>query len=172
MLRNCFPAGSSGVQTLHFGILKFCNVKKQMFENLLIHFEKAHFEKYKSYLRKRLPKEVQHKCQIKTEKMLLFFTLFCLKNPLTYDVLGFIFNMDGSCVKRHQEKGLEILHITLEKLGVLSKRNLLNKDELMALFAHSDTITMDVTNYHINRPFNQQIQFGVLLHPQIIIQER
>ena len=40
-------------------------LKEKMFENLLIHFEKAHFEKYKSSLRKRLSKEVQHKCQIK-----------------------------------------------------------------------------------------------------------
>lgn len=133
-------------------------LKEKMFENLLIHFEKAHFEKYKTSLKKRLPKELLHRCQIKTEKMLLFFTLFCLKNPLTYDVLGFIFKMDASCVKRNQEKGLEILQKILEKLGVLPKRNILNKEELMELFAHSDTIIMDVTNYHINRPFNQQIQ--------------
>lgn len=147
-------------------------LKEKMFENLLIHFEKAHFEKYKISLSNRLPKEVKHKCPIKTEEMLLFFTLFCLKNPLTYDVLGFIFNMESSCVKRHQEKGLALLQITLEKLGILPKRNLLNKEELMAFLAHSDTIIMDVTNYHINRPFNQQIQFGVLLHPPIIIQEK
>lgn len=154
---------------------QYCAViglKEKMFENLLIHFKEAYLETYKNSLRKRLAKELLHRYKIKTERMLLFFTLFCLKNPLMYDVLGLIFNMDASCVKRNQEKGLDILQRTLEKLGVLPKRNILNKEELIGLFVHPDTIIMDVTNYHINRPFNQQIQFGVLLHPQIIIQEK
>jgi len=133
-------------------------LKERMFEQLLIDFEKVYLEKYKHSLRKRLPKELSHIYQIKTEKMLLFFILFSLKNPLTYDVLGFIFNMDASCAKRNREKGLELLEETLSKIGVLPKRNLLNHEELMECFAKIDTLIMDVTEYRINRPFYQQIQ--------------
>ena len=53
---------------------QYCAViglKERMFEKLLVHFEKSYFEKYQISLRKKLPKELSHKYQIKTEKMLL-----------------------------------------------------------------------------------------------------
>ena len=60
--------------------------------------------------------------------------------------------------KRNQEKGLELLEKILEKLGCLPKRNVMNKKEFFEIFAHIDTLIIDVTEQRITRPSNEDIQ--------------
>lgn len=53
----------------------------------------------------------------------LFFVLFQLKNGLCYDNLGLLVGTDGSNAQRNFEKHLQILTYTLERQGVMPKRN-------------------------------------------------
>ncbi len=66
--------------------------------------------------------------------------------------------MDGSNAKRNQEKGLELLEKTLEKLGCLPKHNIMNKKEFSDIFARMDTLIIDVTEQRITRPSNEEVQ--------------
>ena len=91
----------------------------------------------------------------------MFFTLASLKCGNTYDQIGIFFGMDGSNAKRNQEKGLELLEKTLDKLGCLPKRNIMNKEEFSELFAKTETLIIDVTEQRITRPS------GVKQHPKM-----
>jgi len=56
-----------------------------------------------------------------------------------------------STPKRNQEKGLE-------KLGCLPVHNIMNNKEFSEIFAHMDTLIIDVTEQRITRPSNEEIQ--------------
>jgi len=62
----------------------------------------------------------------------VFFVLFQLKNGLCYDNLGLLIGTDGSNAHRNFEKHLQILACTLERQGVMSKRNFTNIAEFRA----------------------------------------
>jgi len=66
------------------------------------------------------------------------------------------------------------LEKVLEKAGCLPVRNIMNKKELSEIFAHIDTLIIDVTEQRITRPSNKDIQAdyysgkkGVEQHPKL-----
>ncbi len=46
----------------------------------------------------------------------------------------------------------------MEKLGCLPVRNIMNNKEFSEIFAHMDTLIIDVTEQRITRPSNEDIQ--------------
>ena len=46
----------------------------------------------------------------------------------------------------------------MEKLGCLPVRNIMNNKEFFEIFAHIDTLIVDITEQRITRPSNEEIQ--------------
>ncbi|MFN4257564.1 MAG: hypothetical protein ACK4Q5_21425 [Saprospiraceae bacterium] len=94
-----------------------------------------------------------------TCKSLMFFTLFCLKSGLTYDVLGFVFKLDVSNAKRNLVLGLRVLKRALGDAGLLPKREFASEEEFGAYFQkQGGSIIVDGTEQRMQRPKNQEEQ--------------
>ncbi len=70
------------------------------------------------------------KGQLPSTENKLFFILFYLKNYPTFDVLGFIFDLNPSNAEENVKKLLPILKRAQSKLSVLPKRSLKTDSEL------------------------------------------
>lgn len=88
----------------------------------------------------------------KSYEEVLFFVLFSLKSGLTYDVLGAVFEMDGSSAKRIQESYLPILKGALSHLQVMPKREFADVKEFQAFFEQDEELIFDGTEHRIQRP--------------------
>jgi len=64
----------------------------------------------------------------------LFFILFYLKNYPTFDVLGFIFDLNPSKAEENVKKFLPILKRAQSKLNILPRRVLKTSDDLVEAF--------------------------------------
>jgi len=130
---------------------------EKRFQTLLSLFE----EGYVSLLGRRIEYRVADSpedLRFKSYKSLLFFTLFSLKSGLTYDVLGFIFNIDVSNAKRNQALGLEILKRALLDANLLPQRSFSTPEEFLAYFSKHKSIIMDGTEQRIQRPGDPEEQ--------------
>src|SRR5215210_4413025 len=88
----------------------------------------------------------------------LFFVLFQLKNGLTQDCLGPVFNMDGSSAWRNFQKYLQVLELALKKEQALPKRQFKSVQEFVRYLHEEKEITLDVTEYGVERPADKQRQ--------------
>ena len=95
---------------------------------------------------------------LETYEDCLFFVLFQLKNGLTFDVLGFVFNTDGSNAHRNFERHLLVLEMTLDKAQMLPKRIYETVEDLMAHLADEPDLIFDGTEFPIERPINKEKQ--------------
>jgi hypothetical protein len=95
---------------------------------------------------------------LKSPEELLFFLLFSLKTGLTYDVLGFVFGMDGSNAKRNQDVAVRVLRAALLELDVMPKRDFKDVEEFEEYFKAHKVLILDGTEQRIQRPENQQVQ--------------
>lgn len=93
-----------------------------------------------------------------TCKSLLFFTLFSLKSGLTYDLLGFVFNLDVSNAKRNQNLGLRVLKRTLNDAELLPQREFASEAAFAEYFKGKGSIILDGTEQRIQRPKDQEEQ--------------
>ena len=91
-------------------------------------------------------------------KSLLFVTLFSLKSGLTYDILGFVFQLDVSNVKRNQVLGLEVLKRALGDANLLPKRGFTSPEEFGAYFSSHKSVILDGTEQPIQRPGDSEEQ--------------
>lgn len=68
--------------------------------------------------------------------------------------------MDGSNAHRNQKTGIEILSVTLRKLGHEPKREFMSTDEFIDYFSgrHIDTLVIDATEQRIQRPSDNNVQ--------------
>jgi len=94
----------------------------------------------------------------KTYEDNLFFLLFFLKNPLTFDVLGFIFGTAGSNAQRIIDKLMPVLSQTLSDNQLLPARNFKDLEQFMEHLHSNTEITIDVTEMSIQRPADNQEQ--------------
>jgi hypothetical protein len=85
----------------------------------------------------------------------LFFVLFQLKNGLCYDNLGLLIGTDGSNAQRNFEKYLQILTYTLDRQGVMPKRNFANLAEFKACLQDEKEIIIDASEQPTARPKDQ-----------------
>jgi len=132
-------------------------MSKKQFFILLDPFKKAYFDIYKEELSKRKV-DVNIGYCIENEEQLLLFTLFSFKSGLTYDVLGFVFGMNGSNAKRNQKIGLDVLAKTLTELNVMPKRKLLTVKEFEEFFKEEKDLIFDATEQRIQRPSDSELQ--------------
>lgn len=85
----------------------------------------------------------------------LFFVLFQLKNGLCYDNLGLLIGTDGSNAQRNFEKYLQTLTYTLERQGVMPKRNFTSIEEFKACLQNEKEIIIDGSEQPTQRPKEQ-----------------
>ena len=93
-----------------------------------------------------------------TPEALLVFTLFSLKSGLTYDALGFVYQMDGSNAKRNQEVGLRVLLRTLAEANLLPIRAFSTPEEFYEYFKKESVLIVDGTEQRIQRPGDKEEQ--------------
>ena len=130
---------------------------KKRFHALLSFFERSYQEMFSQTLQER-----QSGCpdqpHLNSYEDLLLFTLFSLKSGLTYDLLGLVTGMDGSCAKRNQELGLRVLKHTLVATGHAPKREFKSPEEFHDYFNRHKTVIIDATEQRTKRPGNQEYQ--------------
>lgn len=91
-----------------------------------------------------------HTLETPTEK--LFFILFYVKCYPTFDVLGFIFNVDRSQPCRWVQEYLPVLEAALGREVVLPVRKICSVEEFVALFPEIKMVFVDGTERPIQRP--------------------
>jgi hypothetical protein len=82
----------------------------------------------------------------------LFFTLFQLKNGLSYDSLGLLIGTDGGNAHINFEKYLTVLESTLIQMGKMPKREFKDSSEFEAYFKENKDIILDATEHPTQRP--------------------
>lgn len=87
---------------------------------------------------------------------LLFYVLFCLKNPTVYDVRGLIFGLSSSTADYNFEKGLTLLEKTLE--AQMPARQFESLTAFLDWVQKHPVLTIDVTEVRIQRPKDNQRQ--------------
>lgn len=88
----------------------------------------------------------------------LFFVLFQLKSGLAYDSLGLLIQTDGSNAQRCFEKYLHLLELTLERQGIMPRRNFSSPAEFEAYLKDDTDIILDGSEQPTQRPVNEQAQ--------------
>ena len=91
-------------------------------DQLSLLFEEIHQAIYGISLENKF-KHLKKTPFLKTEKEVVFFVLFQLKNAFTYDVLGAIFGLNTSNAQRNFKIYLPLIRLALNKLSVLPARN-------------------------------------------------
>ena len=108
---------------------------KKQFEELLLAFSESLTEISDEAYRKNRTKRSRRpgggrKGQLLSTKNKLFFILFYLKNYPTFDVLGFIFDLNPSNAEENVKKLLPVLERAQSKLNVLPFRSIKSDSEL------------------------------------------
>jgi hypothetical protein len=87
---------------------------------------------------------------------LLFYVLFCLKNPTVYDVRGLIFNLPTATADYNFEKGLVILEKALDTQK--PARSFESLEAFLLYVKDHPNLTIDVTEVFIQRPQDKNRQ--------------
>lgn len=98
------------------------------------------------------------KGNLKTLEQKLFFVLFYFKCYPTFDLLGFLFDLNRSNSLRAIQRLTNILEKTLGRKMVLPKREIHGPEELFKLFPGLKDILIDGTERPIQRPKNRNKQ--------------
>ncbi len=88
----------------------------------------------------------------------LFFVLFQLKNSLSYDTLGLLIETDGGNAQRNFEQYLKILGHTLERQGVMPRRNFTDLSDFQTYLRGEEEISFDASEQATQRPQDQRQQ--------------
>lgn len=134
----------------------------QKFEELLPYFDKILVETSKRKIQKN-KKRVRAegggaKHTLDSSEAKLFYMLFYLKVYPTYDVAGFIFNVNRSQACRWVHKLLPLVEKALDRRFVLPKRQIASVEEFMKLFPDTKDIFADGTERPIQRPSKNKLQ--------------
>jgi hypothetical protein len=127
------------------------------FHQLVACFKIKYEEKYGIPLSQKIKYVPRNQAVFKTYEDLAFFGFFQLKNSLTYDSLGFVFQTDGSNAQRTFNNFINLMEPVLQELGHLPKRTLESVEEFETLLGSEEDICIDGTEIPIQRPENEQI---------------
>ncbi len=94
---------------------------KAEFELLKKDFETFYIEKYGQSYEVYIEENVTEPPKLQNLEAALFFVLFQLKNGLTWDVLGAVFEMSGSTAHTNFKVFSKLLEQTLEKKSTAQK---------------------------------------------------
>ena len=125
---------------------------KKKFNNLLKDFTRVY---KKQKMRVRVNRQRAdgggRKHTLMQTKELLFFILFYMKVYPTFDLAGFIFNVDKSQTNRWVHKLLPILEEALRQKVLLPKRKIKDADEFISHFPGVKDLFIDVTERPVQR---------------------
>lgn len=96
--------------------------------------------------------------QIESEEDLLFMILFSLKTGMTEDVLGLVFGIERSTFSKNRAIALRVLTSSLNRIGVLPKREFKDVEEFEEYMKEHPELLIDGTENRVQRPHNQSIQ--------------
>ena len=116
-------------------------------------FEQVHQDIYGVSLENKF-KHLKKTPFLKTEKEVVFFVLFQLKNSLTFDVLSAIFGMNTSNAQRNFTIYLPLIRLVLDKLSVLPAREF-ELSEWKEIVDKEREIFIDATEIPVQRAVNQ-----------------
>lgn len=131
-------------------------LKKEKFFELVSYFGDAYKNLFGKEIKERQG-DSSNEAHLKTYEELLFFILFSLKCGLTYDALGLVFGMTGSCAKNIQTLGLKILKITLINMSMMPIREIKSLKEFKKIFPPGEPIFIDGTEQRTQRPENKEV---------------
>jgi Helix-turn-helix of DDE superfamily endonuclease len=97
------------------------------------------------------------KGNLETADQKLFFVLYYMKNYPTYDVLGYLFDMDGGNACSHIQLLTPLVSRVLNRLGVMPERELHDKENFSQLIEKKELI-IDATERRCVRPVNKERQ--------------
>lgn len=97
------------------------------------------------------------KGNLETADQKLFFVLYYMKNYPTYDVLGYLFDMDGGNACSHIQLLTPLVGRALSGLGVMPKRELPDEESFSQL-VENEEIIIDATERRCVRPVNKEQQ--------------
>jgi hypothetical protein len=124
-----------------------------------ISYQEIEMEAYEENREKRQRKPGGgQKGKLNTMVKKLFFILYYLKVYPTFDVMGFHFGMDHSKACTNVHKLLPVLIRTLDKLGMLPKRQFESVEEMQEAFAGIADLFVDATERSVHRPKDDQEQ--------------
>lgn len=132
-------------------------LKEPQFRILVSHFGEAYEQIFGESLSERKSNSSQESV-FKTYEELLFFVLFSLKSGLTYDVLGFVFGLDGSNAQRNQKSALPVLRLALSNVGVMPARSFSSVKDFEAWFSEDGVLILDGTEQRSQRPKDNEVQ--------------
>ena len=127
------------------------------FHELASHFAEAYKSIFGMGMEQR-QKNSTKEAHFRTYEDLLFFVLFSLKSGLTYDALGFVFNMRGGNAKANQVFGLSILKATLHQLSMMPEREFESVEKLRKMIPDGSTILIDGEEQRTQRPGNKDVR--------------
>lgn len=132
-------------------------LKESQFKILVGHFAEAYEQVYGEPLPERKSNSSQESV-FRTYEELLFFVLFSLKSGLTYDVLGFVFGLDGSNAQRNQKSALAVLRLALSRAGVMPARSFASVKDFEEWFSGDEVLILDGTEQRSQRPGDNEVQ--------------
>lgn len=126
-----------------------------MFWQLATRFDQAYQAEYEVDIDTKQQNLKRQFAFSKTED-LLFYVLFCQKNPTIHDVRALIFNLPTATADDNFEKGLTVL---TNALAVFQPaRSFSDLAEFRAYFRQHPHLTLDVTEVYVQRPKNKTRQ--------------
>ena len=102
----------------------------------------------------------------------LFYILFYCKVYPTFDMAGFIFEVNRSQANRWMHKLLPILEKVLERRVVLPKRQVKSMDEFIQLYPSIEDIFVDATERRVQRPQDYEKQKELYSGKKKLIHEK
>ena len=94
---------------------------------------------------------------LRTPENKLFFILYYLKNYPTFDVLGFIFDINPSKAHENVRKLIPVLKKAQKALRILPKQHFKNADEFSQVIENAKNIAIDATEReHFRHQNNRQ----------------
>lgn len=130
---------------------------KTKFEALLPYFESAYIELNGIGI-KEAQENLKQIFVLPTYKDFLFFVLFTLKNPTTFDVNGLIFDFSQTAAETNFKKGCTILKKAFELCHQLPKNQFDTEEELISFLSNQKRLKIDVTEINVQRPKNNESQ--------------
>jgi hypothetical protein len=130
---------------------------KAKFELLLPYFESAYL-KLNTVGIKEAQENLKQDFVLPTYKDFLFFILFVLKNPTTFDVNGLIFGFSQTAAQTNFRIGCKILRVAFELCHQLPKNEFETETELISFLSKQKRLKIDVTEINVQRPKNNESQ--------------
>lgn len=125
------------------------------FRQLAVLFDQAYQAEYEVDIQTKQQNLKREFAFPKTED-LLFYVLFCQKNPTVHDVRALIFNLPTATADDNFAKGVRVLTKALaafrpaQQFGDLA--------EFLAYFRHQAHLTLDVREIYVQRPQGKERQ--------------